>query len=147
MSEPVFVIHPPSDPVGEPVDEGTMALTVWVDEASPSEVGPMELVIRFRDEVRLRDVAFLGTLTGAHAQVLAILLGETPILTSEEGVSLDHFERPELRDCVLGWRGVPGQELRVKAFARAPGRLVLALVGHKRIQNPQRFIDSTGSTP
>ncbi len=117
-------------PSGEP---DPLVQTLLYGEDTRDAAGELRLHVRVQSDLQLRTLSFHGSTPSEGLRIHAVFCGDAPVFTHSEGVPVTRFEHPTLAGVVDGWQAHAGTELTVVASAEGPARLVVSVIGLKRV--------------
>ena len=118
----------------QPAEEpDLLAQTLLYGEDAREAAGELRLHVRVQSDLQLRTLSFHGSTPAEGLRIHAVFCGDAPVFTHSEGVPVTRFEHPTLAGVVDGWQARAGTELTVVASAEGPARLVVSIIGLKRV--------------
>ena len=124
----------PASSALQPTEEpDLLAQTLLYGEEARDAAGELRLRVRVQSDLQLRTLSFHGSAPSEGLRVHAVFCGDAPVFTHNEGVPVTRFEHPTLAGVVEGWKASAGTELTFVASAGGPARLVVSVIGLKRV--------------
>ena len=131
---PSAVAIQPAASALQPAEEpDSLVQTLLYGEDARDAAGELRLHVRVQSDLQLRTLSFHGSTPAEGLRVHAVFCGDAPVFTHNEGVPVTRFEHPTLAGVVDGWQARAGTELTVVASAEGPARLVVSVIGLKRV--------------
>ena len=110
-----------------------LAQTLLYGEEARDGSGELRLHVCVQSDLQLRTLSFHGSSPAEGLRIHAVFCGDASVFTHSEGVPVTRFEHPTLAGVVDGWRARAGTDLTVVASAEGPARLVVSVIGLKRV--------------
>ena len=107
--------------------------TLLHGEEARDAAGELRLYVRVQSDLQLRTLSFHGSTPAEGLRIHAVFCGDAPVFTHNEGVPVTRFEHPTLAGVVEGWQARAGTDLTIVASAEGPARLVVSVIGLKRV--------------